>query len=63
MHPVHPLDFRFVTRIGDKAIVHMNPSNHEYTLVLLDFSDHITNQAWFVGLDPARLQRASEGTE
>ena len=41
----------------------VDPSNHQDPVVLFDLPPHVGVEVSLTGFDPARLQRASEGTD
>jgi hypothetical protein len=60
---MHALNGLRMLGLRNDPVGDMNPPNHEYAVLLLYLADNISYQARFLGPDPARLQRASEGTE
>jgi hypothetical protein len=63
VHFVYASDRLLVIGIRHESVGHVNTANHQDALLFFNLSDNLTEKAGSIGPDPARLQRASEGTE
>jgi hypothetical protein len=59
---MHSLDRLPMLLIGLQLVCDMDATDHQDTIVLSDLSTYISAEVAFSSTDPARLQRASEGS-
>jgi hypothetical protein len=62
VHVVHPLHRLAMLLPGLEVVRDVDAFHHDHAVVfLLDLAPYLTNQGTVTRIDPARLQRASEG--
>lgn len=59
---VNPLDSLAVFRVRLQSVRDVDPANHQDSVLLTHLAPYIGAEVTFTCMDPARLQRASEGT-
>lgn len=62
METVNPLHGLAVLLASIESVRHVNPADDEYPIVLADLSADVATELSFSCINPARLQRASEGS-
>ena len=62
MHSVHPLDSFALLPPGLEPVGDVDAADDENTVVLTHFTANVCTELTLTCTDPARLQRASEGS-
>jgi len=62
VHSVHPLDRLTVDLPGLKVVGDVDVTDDENTVVLTHLTPNVSTELTLTCTDPARLQRASEGS-